>query len=95
MTEDELILEEHKHNKALEETERMFESYLYRLSIINRRCNEEGSQSFGGPLQIKDGKLVLKEPFPTEAELVALLERRERGKKYGAYLRDQKFKLKK
>lgn len=93
MTEDELILEEHKHNKAIEETERMFESYCHRLSIISTRSQEDAMQVFGGPLQVKDGKLVLKEPFPTEAELVALLERRERGKKYGAYLRDQKHKL--
>ena len=65
------------------------------LAEINVRSKEDAIQAFGGPLQVKDGKLVLEEPFPTEAELVALLERRERGKKYGAYLRDQKHKLNK
>ena len=94
MTEEEVILEEYKHNKANEETEQMWESYRSRLAEIITRGKEDVMQIFVGPLQVKDGKLVLEEPVPTEAELVELLERRERGKKYAKYLRDQKRKLK-
>ena len=45
-------------------------------------------------LRIENGRVILTEcMFPTESELVELLERKDRGIKYRAYLADQRRKL--
>ena len=89
MTEDELILEEHKNNKALEETEKELERYENRWGHVLAMINP-----ITGSPKIEGGKIVLYDTtFPTESELVELLERRERGKKYAQYLAIQRHKL--
>ena len=83
MTKDEIILEEYKNNEENEKTEQMLKRYLNKWAHVSALLNLN-------QLRVEDGRVILTEcTFPTEAELVELLERRERGKKYATYLRDQ------